>query len=441
MSRLSILDNVFLQIESAATPMHVAGLLLFRHPAHERDFTQRLVSELRTPVPCGAPFDRRLQRTALALRPGRWESVPGFAPAAHVHEARCAAPGTARELGALIAGLHTRQLDLAHPPWECHVVHGLADQRAAIYYKMHHAAIDGVSGLRRMQQCLSADPDQPATPMWQARPPRSPRPPRPSPSRRAIARELVGAVRTHLRLRREHGAELPDLFAAPRTSLNRMLTARRAVATLDLDLAAVHARAASAGSTVNDLALALVAGALRRYLLARGELPSTPLVAFVPISLHDAQSQDQLSNRVCNVLVALPTHLADTGDRLRWVHASMALAKRFIHTLSPAASTAFSMLLGAPAIVGQMLGLSPHLPPPFKVVVSNVSGPRQRLYQSGAALEALYPVSALFEGQGVNITLVSYLDRLSIGLVGCPDVCDVDEIAAALGAAWRELAA
>jgi hypothetical protein len=115
-------------------------------------------------------------------------------------------------------------------------------------------------------------------------------------------------------------------------------------------------------------------------------------------------------------------------------------AKALIRSLSPTASTGLSMLLGAPALVGELLGLSTALPVPFNVVVSNVAGPREPLYHTGARLEAIYPVSALFERQGANITLVSYADRLFVGVLGCPDVCDVDELGARLGAAWRALA-
>ncbi len=221
-----------------------------RHPAHDAGRCSGWKSEHQTPeeARCAVENGRR-GGIARALRPGRRESVPGFAPAAHVHEALRAAPWIMRELGALIAGLHTRQLDLAHPPWECHVVHGLADQRAAIYPRACAPRRDRRRGLAAPHAAVPVrGPDQLATPMRQARLPRSPRPPRLRNSRtrdRAGARSARSA-RTRGRAS-EHGAELPDPFAAPCTSLNRMLTARRAVATPDPDPEAVHARARERG--------------------------------------------------------------------------------------------------------------------------------------------------------------------------------------------------
>jgi WS/DGAT/MGAT family acyltransferase len=437
MRRLSLLDNVFLQIESLKTPMHVAGLMVFQPPAGSPDFAARLVPRLREPVRCAPPFGERLRPAPLSLLPGAWENARGFVPGAHVHEAWCPSPGGTRELETLVADLHGPLLERTRPMWSCHVVHRLHGDRFAIYCKVHHAAVDGVSGLRRMQNSLSRAPDEPTAPLW-AMPPapsrRGARPPRLAPA------ELVSGLRAYLRGRRDDPRAMPGLYAAPATSLNRPLTPRRTLRTLSLDLDGVRAVARAADATVNDVALAVVAGALRRYLRARGELPAAPLVAFVPVSLHDETSKDLPSNRVCNVLVALPTHLAGASARLRWIHEAMARAKQLVRSLSPAACTAMSLLLGTPTLLGELLGLTPHLPLPFNVVVSNVAGPRQPLYLSGARLEAVYPVSALFERQGANITFVSYEGHLCIGALGCPDTCDVDDLAAALTASWETLA-
>lgn len=439
MERLSALDNLFLQIESPATPMHVGGVLQFRAPRGRAGFAEELLPALRAPVPVASPFDRQLVRPRTVLGRGTWRAVPDFAPGPHVHEARCDEPGGRRELEELVAGLHVRPLDFSRPPWECHVIDGLAADRFAVYYKIHHACIDGVSGLRRMQTSLSQRPDEPTRPMWIEKRARLRLVTGPPPDGGGGPRELWRALARYRRLRRDHAPALPGFFEAPGTSMNRVLTPRRAVRWLDLDLGRARAVAAAAAATVNDVALALVTGILRGYLEARGELPARPLVAFVPVSLHDADSSERPSNRVCNVLVGLPAQLADPRARLAEIHAAMELAKGFIRSMPPATSTAFSMVLGAPAVIGQMLGLSGRLPLPFNVVVSNVAGPRQPLYHSGAPLEAIYPVSALFERQGLNVTLISYLDRLCVGLLTCPDVCDADALARATEAAWREL--
>ena len=439
MERLSALDNVFLQLESEKTPMHVGGLLVFEPPADRPAFPHELVASLRRPVACAPPFDRRLLRSPVPLRPAGGAPVPHFEPATHVHTAAVADPGRTEDLWELVARLHRPRLDLGQPPWECHVLTGLERGRFAIYYKVHHAAVDGVSGLRRMQSSLSLGPEERTPPLWQEKRAQGRRAGKLRRPRLEVAVEVAAALRELGKMQRAHRDEVPGIYGAPATSMTRVLTERRAVASLDLDLPAAHRIAADAGATVNDLALALVAGALRRYLGARGELPRRPLVAFVPVSLHDEASRDQLSNRVCSVLVYLPVQLESPRARIAAVHGAMLRTKAFIRGLSPEANTALSMVSGMPALLGEMLGLTGLLPLPFNVVVSNVPGPRQTLYCSGARLEGLYPVSALFERQGLNVTLLSYLDRLSIGLLTCPDVCDVSAMANAFRAAWKEL--
>ncbi len=440
MERLSALDNVFLQLESEKTPMHVGGVLVFEPPSDRPAFAHALALSLRRPVACAPPFDRRLRRSPLPFSPASWAPVPAFEPGTHVFEAAVAEPGTCEDLWELVARLHRARLDLGQPPWECHVLTGLERGRFGIYYKVHHAAVDGVSGLRRMQNSLSAGPDDETPPLWQEKRTHARARSRPTRSRLKVGLEVAAALRAFVSEQRAHPDELPGLYGAPLTSMNRMLSERRTIRSIDLDLPRAHQIAADAGATVNDLALALVTGALRRYLGARGELPSRPLVAFVPVSLHDETSRDQLSNRVCSVLVYLPVQLGEARARLASIHAAMRRTKAFIRGLSPEANTALSMVGGMPALVGEMLGLTGLLPLPFNVVVSNVPGPRQPLYCSGARLEGLYPVSALFERQGLNVTLVSYLDRLSIGLLGCPDVCDLSAMTQAFSAAWEELA-
>lgn len=441
MERLSAFDRAFLQLESEKFPMHVGGVLLFSQPAGRPGFSSELAAQLRRPVACAPPFDRRIERSPLPFAPPAWKAVSGFDPGPHVHASEAPPPADHGALFDHVVRLHAPLLDLSRPPWECHVISGLAEGRVALYFKVHHAAVDGVSGLRRIQNSLSSSPDEITPPLWAEKRTQRRAAERPRRPPLAAARETLAALRDYVRLQRTHPRELPGFTAAPVTSLGGRLSHRRTLRAVTIPLGGARALAASVSGTVNDVVLALVAGALRRYFEARGERIGAPLVAVVPISVHDEQSREQLSNRVCTMLVTLPTDLEEPRARLRFCHDVMVKAKAFIHGLSPEASLALTMLAFTPGILAALLGLSHLVPAPFNVLVSNVPGPRQPLYCSGAALEAIYPVSGLFERQGLNVTLTSYLDRLTISLLGCPDVCEVPLAARAFEEAWQELSA
>jgi len=207
-----------------------------------------------------------------------------------------------------------------------------------------------------------------------------------------------------------------------------------------LPLAEVRAIGKAADATVNEVALTICGTVLRNELLRHGELPDRPLAAMVPVSLHAVSGDGAAGNAVSSILCNLATHVADPAERLRLVTASSRDAKQLIRQMSPEAAEAFSLVVGFPAIGAMLLGRYARFRLPFNVVVSNVPGPRAPLYDRGARLDAIHPVSLLWEREAVNITLISYRDTLDVGLVACAEaVPDLQRTARDMRDAFDEL--
>lgn len=441
-TRLGALDQLFLRLETPTTPMHVSGVLVFGPPVRARPHPDALRAR---PVQT-SPFDLLLRRRG---RGHEWERARDLTPP--VGHVELPPPGDDRQLMAAVSRLHGRHLDRAGPLWECHVIDGLAGGRFALYYKIHHACIDGVSAIRRLEAALSADPDHPTPPVWAVEPER--RPPRPT-TDGGDARARPG-VTTHLRTAAELTRRLGALaatardrdpgrtatpYTAPDSVLNACLGAERSVAWQRLPLDGVRALAAATGTTINDVALALCGAVLREHLLGRDAMPGRPLVAMVPVSLRGTGPGAEAGNQVSSILCKLGTDLADPRARLTAVARSASDGKQMLRAMSPAAAAAFSLVYTLPAVAAQLAGLARYAPLPWNVVVSNVAGPRQQLYLDGAPLEAVYPVSLLFERQALNFTLVSCRDHLDVGLLACArSVPDLGAVATGLVRAYDEL--
>ena len=358
-----------------------------------------------------------------------------------------------------MARLHARPLDRGRPLWELYLISGLSGGRAAIYSKIHHAAIDGVSGGDILTALLDASPqgrELPPVEVFEGE-----RPPDPTwlLARSAVAlafSRCTPRVATDLArsipvianaigpplAQRLAGRDSTDLLSqtgllAPVTPFNAPLSPRRRWAFADLPLAEVKQLRKSHGAeglTVNDVVMALCAGALRRWLELHDALPAAPLVAAVPVSVRTQDQQGTYGNRMSMMLAALPTNLPDPGDRLDAMHEAMRAAKDQ-HGAIPASLLADVGQFALPALANQAWRLSARLRllervSPFNLIVSNIPGPRVPLYLAGAQLLAFYPVSALVDGQGLNITVMSYRDNLHFGLIACSDlVPDLDVMA------------
>jgi WS/DGAT/MGAT family acyltransferase len=491
--QLSGVDASFLYLESGRVYGHVSGLGIFARPdapgwSPYEVTRNRLASRLADLE----PLRRRLVEVPLQLDHPFWIEDPDFDLEFHVRESCLPPPGTDDKLIQLVARLVARALDRAHPLWEVYVIEGLRDDRFAILTKLHHATIDGAAGAELMKIVYDHQPVGTEDASRQALPPAE-RVPSPAQAlswalrgmlrkpdkfvrlqvraMRAmgeltrnrgltgmadLARTIPNPIGARVAARRERGADAPPAppeSAAPPTPFNAAITPHRRVALRSVPLGDIKAIKQAAGTTVNDVVMAVCAGALRQYLVDRGALPDRPLVAMVPVSTRTGAESDPWTNRVSAVFPVLPTTSADPVDRLRQMQRTMNDAKdRFLlvpaDVLTEYAEFAPPALFIRAARVATQLRLADRFQPPFNLVISNVPGPRHSLYLGTARMLHYYPVSTIVEGQGLNITVQSYLDTLDFGLVSCrelvPDLEDlaerlVDEVAILAKAVGAEL--
>jgi diacylglycerol O-acyltransferase len=440
---LSSVDAGFLLAESRETPMHVGGLYLLTLPdgADEQEFLQGALSALRNCETYLRPFAHKLKSSPLgAAGPMSWVDDEHFDVDYHVRHSALPKPGRYRELFALTARLHQSLLDRERPLWEAHIIEGLPKRQFALYSKIHHAAVDGVRAVRLAQSILSPDPDERReySPFslhayQRGKAERaSMHPPAPAPSERDIkatldvVREsfgLSGAVMKSLKrytrawLNPGEDSLMTAWSRTPSTSISSKVTGARRFVAQSYSKDRVRAVGRALGGTINDVVLAMCGGALRRYLQARGELPDAPLTAMTPVSLRTSDD-DEASNAVGALTANLATHIADPEERYRVTRASMDDGKSLLKGMSPKEVLLFSQITAGPPMLLSMLGLGDKFPP-FSTVISNVPGPKTRAYWNGARLDGMYPISAIFHGFALNITLVSNGDQLDFGVVAC----------------------
>ncbi|WP_043629322.1 WS/DGAT/MGAT family O-acyltransferase [Nonomuraea candida] len=464
MRRLTALDAQFLNVETTTTAAHVAGLAIL-DSADGSVSREALAELLLDRVPLSPALSLRLAEVPLGLDHPYWTADPGFDIDNHLFEMTLPAPGDERRLAEVVARLHARRLDRAHPLWEMHLIKGLPDGRVAVYTKVHHAAIDGVSGAETLATLLDLTPDGHLTRRRGALVPVTSAPGPAGMLARAAVRAAthpVRAVRSALRTAedldaipvvagvpgakliaraarlaagdRHHRPELPVL-TPPRTPLNGPVSARRRLSFGSLPLKDVKNVAAAHGVSVNDVVMALCASALRSWLGERNALPEAPLIVGVPVAVRRAEAKERAGNQISAMVAPLPTNLPDARDRLRAVGAAMGRAKRRF-ALAPATwlSELCTMLpapltsLATPALF-RLAGLAF---PPVNLIVSNVPGPQFPLYMCGGRILSYYPLSVLTDlSGGLTITCFSYDGMLDFGLVACPE--RVDDVWSLLG--------
>jgi diacylglycerol O-acyltransferase / wax synthase len=432
---MSPTDSAFLLAESREHPMHVGSLQLFRPPEGATALDVRALFDEAIAADEAAPlFQKRARRSLTSLGQWGWEVDSAFDLEHHVRRNALPRPGRVLELLALCSRLHSTLLDRHRPLWELHLVEGLDDGRYALYFKVHHSLMDGVSALRMLSRVHTEDPEKRGMPPPWA-PPAVGRPHAGaggglatlpvSAVRGALdalgeAAGLVPALaRTVSRGLNEHGASLS--FAAPQTMLNVPITGARRFAAQSWPIERIRQVGKASDTTVNDVVLAMCSGALRAYMQGLGELPESPLIAMVPVSLRaaDSGSPDGGGNAVGAVMCNLGTHLDDPERRLHLIHDSMVEGKESLKGLSRMQILAISAIGVSPLVLLPLLRLNGVVRPPFNLVISNVPGPRKPVYWNGARLDGLYPLSIPLDGQALNITCTSYSDEIAFGLTGC----------------------
>ena len=459
MQQLTGLDASFLALETANTTGHIGGLSILDPSGTPAPLTlARLTEVLAQRIPLVPVLRRKLLNVPLGLDQPYWIDDPDFDIEYHVRELALPRPGSDAQLTEQVSRLHARPLDRGRPLWEVYLITGLAGDRAAVYTKIHHAAVDGKSGTELLTVLLDLTPDgrelPPAEPWHPASPPRWA-----ELAARAAARLAWRPVQT-VRMTNELVKVLPTLAPvvstvvggmlgmnrgdgeviatpagrAPATPFNKQITQHRRFAFRSVDLGTVKMVKNAFGVSVNDVVMAMSAGALRRWLADHDALPSQPLIAMIPVSVRDPASRGALGNKVSAMLTELPTNVSEPGRRLDLVHAATKIAKAqqavipqgLVDEISDFAPPALTARAARVVFATGLL----HRLPPFNVTISNVPGPNVPAYLSGARMIAHYPLSVVADGQGLNITLVGYLGKLHFGLVACRElVPDIDALA------------
>jgi diacylglycerol O-acyltransferase len=463
MKRLSGLDAGFLYLETPTSFMHVASLIVvdpatYAGPEGPWGF-ERVRQLFASRLDQAPPFRRRLVEVPLGLHHPLWIEDPDFDLDWHLRHITVPAPGGPAELRRLVADLVAIPLDRTRPLWEAWVIDGIEGGLVGLVTKVHHAAIDGASGEELMVALLDISPDGDAKPE-----PAAPWVPDRIPTDTemlgyglwSLAQQPAMAVRT-IRNTVEVALQLRDRFAptdtptpslpltAPRTILNHTLTPHRCLGLETVSLSLVKAVKNAAGCTVNDVVLALCSGALRAWLAERGDEPDGPLIAMVRVSVRSTDESGTHGNKVSTAFASLATDLDDPVARLGAIHESMATAKEAQELIGADALQNWAEF-AAPAVAAQAarmytsLHLADRHRPLFNVTISNVPGPPFPLYVAGAGVVATNPIGPIFDGAGLNITVMSYLDRLDFGLLGCPELTpDIDALASGIATALDEL--
>ena len=461
LQRLSGLDASFLYLETSTQPLHVCSVLELDASTIPGGYSfERLRDELALRITAIPTFREKLSNTFLNLDHPVWVEDEEFDIDRHVHRVGLPAPGGRVELAEICGHLASLPLDRRRPLWEMWAIEGLDGSdarkggRLAVMTKVHHAAVDGVTGANLMSQLCSVEPNAPAPEPVEASADVNPLrialgglgrfASRPINLATSVLPSTVSTVFDTVR-RVAGGRAMANPFAAPPTPFNGSVTAHRNVAFSQLSLDDVKTVKDHFGVKVNDVVMALVSGVLRKFLIDRGELPESALVAMVPVSVHD-RSDRPGRNQVSGLFSSLHTDLDDVGQRLMAIAEGNTVAKEHSSAIGATLLQDWSQFAG-PAVFGVAMRVYARTRltesrPVHNLVVSNVPGPQIPLYFLGAEVQAMYPLGPIFHGAGLNITVMSLNGRLNVGLISCPELLpDLWDMADGFTAAMAELLA
>jgi WS/DGAT/MGAT family acyltransferase len=453
--QLTGLDAQFLALETPRQAGHVGGLAILDPSTRpngrlELADIHNMIAER---LPLLPPFRWRLKQVPLGLDYPYWIDDPDFDLEYHVRELAIPAPPTDAKVAEQVARIFSRPLDRARPLWETYLIHGLQDGNVGLLTKIHHSAVDGMSGNEIMAAILDLTPEGREPP-----PPSEDRADREPSDLEMLARGLLGAPRYMQRVLAGIPSTLPNLedtpllsdvpgaktvgrasarlartlrggqsrvlertaLSPPRTSFNSRVSPHRRFAFGRLSLDDVKAVKNEYDCTVNDVVVALCAGAVRRWLIEHDELPHSPLVTQVPVSVRSDEQRGTYGNRIGMMSVPLFTNEHDPVRRLRLTHEALRAAKER-HKALPARLLQDATQFIPPAVFARAarvtFSLAANRKPIWNLVVSNVPGPQFSLYCAGARVVANYPVSVITDGLGLNITVMSYCGCLDFGIV------------------------
>ena len=448
MRQLQGMDASFVALETRNSPMHIGSILIYNPETAPGGFVRYkdILGFFESRMQLSRTIRQRLVKVPFDLDYPYWVEDPDFDLEYHVRHIALPKPGDWRQLCIQAARIFARPLDLQRPPWEFTIVEGLDNIEGvtkgsyAMVTKVHHAAIDGMSGVDLLEAMHTITPDAP--------PPDTPddwKPEKIPGAVELLGKSYVSALANPLKQLEVAAKAAPGLanaikglatkdfkvsadMVAPRCRFNRTISPGRVVEGRSVPLADIKAiRALSPGCKVNDVFLAIVGGALRRYLLSKNDLPGRTLTAMAPISVRSKDEKGDMGNQVAAMVAPLGTHLDDPQERLDFVHNKTTNSKAMTEAMGARNMTEMSkvspalfMALGAQLYT--RLGLANRVSAPFSTVVTNVPGPPIPIYSSGARLESQMGLVCLTDGMGLGHVVQSYVDEATISFTACRDL-------------------
>ncbi|MDL9946548.1 wax ester/triacylglycerol synthase family O-acyltransferase [Gordonia sp. ABSL11-1] len=428
MPYMPITESMFLIAETREQPMHAGGLQLFvpRERQTDTELAEEMFTTFQECLDVAPLFRKRPASPVTILGNVAWSFDEEIDFEYHVRRTVLPRPGRIRELLRYVSLQHGALLDRFRPMWELHVIEGLEDGRVALYTKVHHSLVDGVSALKLLQRTLTTDADdRTGSAPWDANLTRRKR------------STSTGGLRPRLGAALDVGSQVigmapaaakvafrgitdPDFVGpgngAPRTILDVAIGSARRFAAQQWEIDRLRAVTSELQITLNDVVVAMCAGALRSYLIDQDALPDKPLIASAPVSMHT--DSDKVGNSITAIKVNLATDQPDPERRLATIVASTRRSKEVVRGLRPLQALALGAANFAPLAFATVPGFVQYTPPQFNIIISNVPGPSEHLYWNGARLDGVYPVSIPMEGLALNITVTSTADHVNFGLIG-----------------------
>lgn len=440
LDKVKLIDASFLHMETEEMSGHVASAPLFKLPpgVDADTFFHQLKEHLASRMHLLKTYKVRRVNTPFNIDNPVWVEADDIDLDYHVRRWRVPAPGNLAQYEKACAEISEIKLDLDRPLWQYTLIEGLANDHVGLMIKIHHAVIDGESGVQQLEVMFDPTP----TPRKMEVP--APKTSAPVPGMAellfdafarfslqpieimaklpTIARAAEQATRQTFNQMMKNGIRL----SAPPTPFNRPISKNRIYAMCSLDLNEAKALKKVANVTINDVVLAVSAGGLRRFLERRDALPEQELLSAIPVSLRrsNAGEKTDMGTLATNMTCGLATHIADAATRLQAIHQNTIEAKEIVEATKDAMMDDLNVF-GLPAAVNALLrsygafNLADYHRPMVNVIVSNVPGPRQKVYLSGAEMLHYHPVSSVAHGLGLNITVQSYMNNLDFGLLAC----------------------
>ena len=443
--QLQGMDASFVAMETRNSPMHIGSILVYNPETAPGGFVRfkDILAFFESRMQLSRTIRQRLVRVPFDLDYPYWVEDPDFDLEYHVRHLALPKPGDWRQLCIQAARIFARPLDLTRPPWEFTVIEGLenidgvSEGSFAMVTKVHHAAIDGMSGVDLLEAMHTLNPHDPppnAPDEWQ--PEKIPNTAEllgksyfnalTNPMKQLeVAAKAAPGITTALKGLVAQDFKVSGDLVAPRSRFNRKISPHRVIEGISVPLVDIKAiRALSPGCKVNDVFLAIIGGALNKYLMAKDDLPKTTLTAMAPISVRDKDEKGDMGNQVAAMIAPLGTHLSDPVERLGFVHKHTINSKAMTDAVGARNMTEISkvspaLFMSLGARLYTQLGLAERVKQPFSTVVTNVPGPPVPIYSSGAKLESQMGLICLTDGMGLGHTVQSYVDEATICFTAC----------------------